>query len=224
LPFLILLIKWSYKNYPEGGLLMEDTEEKMLDEQVEVLATTEETTAEPPQESSLSLEEAGAEIHEPVIAAAEIAEPVIAPVQTESYADAPVKKLDKNESEIKTKWNWGAFSFTMWFGIGNRAYLGLLILLGMVPWIGWIFAIVWMIIFGLNGEKWALQNHDNNYRDEEEFRKIMDSWNRAGFIGFIIGAAVLVLSLIVLAIVVGFAFNNLDLIHNQINQNYRGNY
>ncbi len=32
--------------------------------------------------------------------------------------------------------------FHMWFGIANRAYLGLLILIGLIPWIGWIFGIV----------------------------------------------------------------------------------
>lgn len=75
----------------------------------------------------------------------------------------------------------------MWFGIANRAYLGLLILLTLVPWVGWIFGIVWMIVFGFHGEKWALENRDNKYRDEEEFRKVMDGWNRAGFVAFIIG-------------------------------------
>ncbi len=45
-------------------------------------------------------------------------------------------------------------------------------LLVVIPWIGWIFGIVWAIVFGLNGERWALQNPDNRYRDEEEFRRL----------------------------------------------------
>ncbi|MCT0033762.1 hypothetical protein EFE21_13690, partial [Lactococcus lactis subsp. lactis] len=112
----------------------------------------------------------------PVIAASEPLDSKVEEKTSEqsAYADIPQNRSLENQDEIKTKWNWGAFSFPMWFGIANRAYLGLLILIGLIPWIGWIFGIVWMIVFGFNGEKWALENRDNKYRDEEEFRKVMD--------------------------------------------------
>ncbi len=144
-------------------------------------------------------------VSEPVIAEPVIAEPVIAasePLDSKveektseqsAYADIPQNRSLENQDEIKTKWNWGAFALTMWFGIANRAYLGLLILLTLVPWVGWYFWDCMDDRFGFNGEKWALENRDNKYRDEEEFRKVMDGWNRAGFVAFIIGIVLFVL-------------------------------
>ncbi|AYG01967.1 hypothetical protein D7I46_09400 [Lactococcus allomyrinae] len=160
------------------------------------------------------------EVAEPFISEPVIAEQVVTPPQDESYQDIPTMTLGQDKSQIRTKWNWGAFSLTMWFGIAHRAYLGLLILLGLIPWIGPIFAIVWMIIFGLNGERWALENPDNHYRDEEEFRKIMDGWNRAGLIAFIIGAVMIVLAILLLSLLIATVFNNLDYFQQQFNQNY----
>ena len=173
-------------------------------------------------------------VSEPVIAEPVIAEPVIAasePLDSKveektseqsAYADIPQNRSLENQDEIKTKWNWGAFALTMWFGIANRAYLGLLILLTLVPWVGWIFGIVWMIVFGFNGEKWALENRDNKYRDEEEFRKVMDGWNRAGFVAFIIGIVLFVIAILILIFVLVFAFNS----YNNFDNSYRnfGNY
>ncbi|MDR0298189.1 MAG: hypothetical protein LBI11_06040 [Streptococcaceae bacterium] len=95
-----------------------------------------------------------------------------------------------------TKFNWGGLSLTFMMGIGNRAYLTLLILIGMVPFAGWAFAIFWMIWSGFHVEEWVLANPQNQYRDEAEFRNIMDSWKRAGFVAFIIEASVLVLYLL----------------------------
>ncbi|RZI49350.1 hypothetical protein [Lactococcus kimchii] len=151
--------------------------------------------------------------------AAQTGEPRLAPLSKMSYADAPERTVAEHQSEIKTKWNWGAFSFTMWFGIAHRAYLGLLILLGLIPWIGWIFALVWMIIFGLNGEKWALENTANHYRDEEEFRKIMDGWNRAGLIAFIVGIVAFVLLAFLLVAFVIFMVNSIHMRENYLNFN-----
>ncbi|MCT1192979.1 hypothetical protein EFL98_10670 [Lactococcus lactis] len=173
-------------------------------------------------------------VSEPVIAEPVIAEPVIAasePLDSKveektseqsAYADIPQNRSLENQDEIKTKWNWGAFALTMWFGIANRAYLGLLILLTLVPWVGWIFGIVWMIVFGFNGEKWALENRDNKYRDEEEFRKVMEGWNRAGFVAFIIGIVLFVIAILILIFVLVFAFNS----YNNFDNGYRdfGNY
>ncbi|GAA5430092.1 hypothetical protein [Lactococcus lactis] len=163
-------------------------------------------------------------IAEPVIAASEPLDSKVEEKTSEqsAYADIPQNRSLENQDEIKTKWNWGAFALTMWFGIANRAYLGLLILLTLVPWVGWIFGIVWMIVFGFNGEKWALENRDNKYRDEEEFRKVMDGWNRAGFVAFIIGIVLFVIAILILIFVLVFAFNS----YNNFDNGYRdfGNY
>lgn len=84
-----------------------------------------------------------------------------------------------NKESYTTKWNWGAFIDPFGFGIGNRAYLGLLVL---VP----VLNIIWIFVSGAKGEQWALANPKNNYRDEQEFRSVMDSWKRAGFVHFLI--------------------------------------
>lgn len=159
-----------------------------------------------------------AAIVEPETVETELSNPVIEDNSVGNYQDIP--QNSELVQGIKTKWNWGAFSLTMWFGIAHRAYLGLLILLMAIPWIGPIFGLVWMIIFGFNGERWALENKENHYRDEEEFRKIMDGWNRAGLIAFIIGVAIIVLLVLILSILLIFVFNNFNFFQEQINQNY----
>lgn len=164
-----------------------------------------------------------AEVSEPEIAEAEISEPVISePIISEADIAEPVIAATTitsvltddsdtaSQEPIKAKWNWGAFAFPLFFGVGHRAYLGLLILLGMIPWIGPIFALVWSIVFGFHGEKWALENRDNHYRDEEEFRKIMDSWNRAGLIGFIVMIAGVLLFILLVIIMLTFVVNSPD--------------
>lgn len=119
--------------------------------------------------------------------------------------------MENENQEIQTKWNWGAFALTLYFAIAHRAWLGLLVLIGIIPILGQIFAFIWAIIAGLNGERWALENPENHYRDNEEFRKVMDGWNRAGLIAFIIMIASFVITIIFLVIFFAnlmFAFND----------------
>ncbi|WP_369932362.1 ribonuclease G [Lactococcus taiwanensis] len=97
-----------------------------------------------------------------------------------------------DKQNFKTKWNWGAFVNPIGFSCGNRTYLGLLTL---VP----IFNIIWVFVLGAKGESWALDNRNNNYRDEEEFRKVMDTWKRAGFVQFLIGVGSFIIYLIILS-------------------------
>jgi len=97
---------------------------------------------------------------------------------------------------FKTKFNWGAFAQTLLFSIGNKTYLGLLVLIPLVN-------LVWIFVMGFKGEEWALEH--NEYRDEEEFRKVMDTWNRAGFVMFIIAMAIFVIYLVILFLVIGVA-------------------
>lgn len=107
------------------------------------------------------------------------------------------------KQEFKTKWNWGAFVNPISFGVGNRAYL---CLLALVP----ILNIVWIFIAGAKAESWALANSENKYRDEEEFRKIMDTWKRGGLVQFIILAVVLVLEIVIISVTLSTAMNSLE--------------
>lgn len=131
-------------------------------------------------------------------------------VSAHQYADQPFLADRQVKSEFTPKWNWGAMAMPIFFGVANRSYLGLLSLLALIPWIGWIFGIVWAIVFGINGERWALQNPDNNYRDEEEFRKVMDGWNRAGLVAFIISIVISVLVFLFLLVLGAAMFNTIE--------------
>lgn len=95
-----------------------------------------------------------------------------------------MEKIMQNRN-FETKWNWGAFIDGLGFGIGNKAYWCLLVL---IP----ILNIIWIFVCGAKAEGWALNNPNNNYRDEEEFRKIMDTWKRAGFIKLILAIIIFV--------------------------------
>ena len=92
-------------------------------------------------------------------------------------------------SEIK-KWNWGAFTFNMFWGIGNYSYLPLLCL---IP----VFNLIWMFVCGFKGNEWAWKS--GKFSSVEDFLAVQDTWNRAGFVSFIIGLIVLVLYIILLA-------------------------
>jgi len=108
--------------------------------------------------------------------------------------------MDEAKRGFKTKWNWGAFMLSLPYAIGVKAYLALLVL---VP----VLNFVWVFVSGAMGEKWALSNGE--YRDNEEFRKVMDSWNRAGFVMFIIAIIAGVLWFAVFGAVVGAILSNL---------------
>lgn len=99
--------------------------------------------------------------------------------------------------EIK-KWNWGAFVFSIYWGIGHKVYLPLLCL---IPF----FGFVWVFICGASGNKWAWEA--GNYRDVQDFREKQESWNRAGFVAFWIEIAIVALYLIIFISVGCSAFN-----------------
>ncbi len=206
---------------PENPEVEAMTEEKAV---ITSEGTDEETLAVSETESSISPTDATLEIEETMIEdkvnapTSDLKEELIseteeaeAPKASQlNYADEPFLADNRVKSGITPKWNWGAMAMPVFFGVANRSYLGLLSLLAFIPWIGWIFGIVWAIVFGINGERWALQNPDNHYRDEEEFRKVMDGWNRAGLVAFIIGAVVIVLLLLFFMILGAAIFSNMD--------------
>jgi hypothetical protein len=89
------------------------------------------------------------------------------------------------------KWNWGAFAFNFYWGIGNKAYLALLCL---IP----CFGIVWMFFCGALGNQWAWKTGE--FKDVEQFMAVQRTWNRAGFVYFIVWLAISVLYVILVII------------------------
>ncbi|MCH4167877.1 MAG: ribonuclease G [Streptococcaceae bacterium] len=105
------------------------------------------------------------------------------------------------------KWNWGAFALNIYWGIGNKTYLPLLCL---IPF----FNIVWIFVCGAKGNEWAWR--DGGYTDDEfeTFKKVQETWNRAGLIMFIIQLVVIVLTIVISIIFMSAVINNLDQINN----------
>lgn len=81
-------------------------------------------------------------------------------------------------------WNWGAFMYNIFWGLGNKTYLPLLCL---IP----IFNIIWIFVVGFKGNEWAWQK--GNYRDVATFKAVQETWNRAGLWQFILMIAGVVL-------------------------------
>jgi len=83
----------------------------------------------------------------------------------------------------------------------NKSYLSLLCL---VP----LLNIVWVFVCRIKGNEWALKN--GNYSNPREFLLVQDTWNRAGFVAFIIALIFIVIYVIFFAVLIS-AFSNLRL-------------
>ncbi|TYC49878.1 ribonuclease G [Weissella muntiaci] len=86
-------------------------------------------------------------------------------------------------AEIKG-WNWGAFMFNWFWGVGNKTYLPLLVL---IP----IFNLFWVFVVGFKGNEWAWQS--GNYDDIKTFKAVQATWNFAGLVYFIVVASIFTL-------------------------------
>jgi hypothetical protein len=106
-----------------------------------------------------------------------------APTPPPQYGPNPYMEVPP---EIR-KWNWGAFSFNLFWGIGNKAWLALLCL---IP----CFNIIWMFVCGALGNQWAWKSGE--FKDVEQFMAAQRTWNRAGLVYFIINIAGVVLLLL----------------------------
>lgn len=91
-------------------------------------------------------------------------------------------------TEIK-KWNWGAFMFNIWWGIGNKTYLPLLC---FIPY----FNFIWVFVCGFKGNEWAWKNGNYRASDIEKFLTIQKTWNRGGIAQFTISIIITVLILV----------------------------
>ncbi|MDA9461095.1 hypothetical protein B835_982 [Enterococcus mundtii 3F] len=128
-----------------------------------------------------------------------IEEPIKEPIQPTSQtqkatldepqvglANSEFQRVNQEVPEEIKKWNWGAFSLNIIWGIGNKTYLPLLCL---IP----LFNLVWVFICGFKGNEWAWR--DGNYTDVETFKQVQKTWSRAGIAMFIIQIAIILLYL-----------------------------
>ncbi|MEG2757676.1 MAG: ribonuclease G [Anaerovoracaceae bacterium] len=106
----------------------------------------------------------------------------------------PPTKYQEVPREIK-KWNWGAFTFNVWWGIGHKVYLPILCI---IP----LFGIVWVFICGAKGNQWAWETGE--FSSVKEFEKCQRAWSRAGLVAFIVGLIFAVIyTVIIVAVGVG---------------------
>lgn len=110
----------------------------------------------------------------------------------QQYPQQPIIYQQPPMPEEFKKWNWGAFMFSIWWGIGNKAYMALLC---FVP----LLSIVWVFICGAKGNEWAWKA--GNFSDPKLFAATQDSWNRAGKVAFIIALSIAALYILIFIII-----------------------
>lgn len=98
--------------------------------------------------------------------------------------------------EIK-KWNWGAFIFNAFWGIGNYSYLPLLC---FIP----LFNIIWIFVCGFKGNEWAWKS--GKFSNVEDFLATQETWNRAGLVSFLIGLVTIIIYIIMLILITFTSF------------------
>jgi hypothetical protein len=64
-------------------------------------------------------------------------------------------------------WNWGAFFLGVIWGVGNRTYLALLVL---IPLLGFIM----LFVLGMKGSEWAWRN--KRWESVEHFKRVQKKW------------------------------------------------
>lgn len=110
----------------------------------------------------------------------------------------PTPELENNSGQgpntevpdiVAKRFNWGAFTFSWIWGLGNKTYITLLTLvLVFIPFVGNIAAIIANIIFGIKGNRWAWQN--KQWKSIEHFHKVQKTWACWG-IGLMIAGLIL---------------------------------
>lgn len=89
----------------------------------------------------------------------------------------------EEETPIKG-WNWGAFMFNWLWGIGNGTYWPLFT---FVP----LLSIIWPFVCAIKGNEWAYES--GQFKTVSEFNAVQKSWNKAGFVSFLVTAAFFVI-------------------------------
>ncbi len=100
----------------------------------------------------------------------------IAPSQTKEHSGAVPE-------DIKG-WNMGAFMQPVVWGIANEVYESLWFLTVIIPFIGWLAAFAIMIWMGINGNELAYKK--KKWDTTDDFKKCQNTWNRAGWLTFIL--------------------------------------
>lgn len=89
-------------------------------------------------------------------------------------------------SNITHRWNWGAFSFSWFWGVLNGLYWPLIIIAcNFIPYVGVICSICLSIFLGLKGNEFAWRIAKRNGTTLYSFTKLQARWNVAGICFFV---------------------------------------
>lgn len=106
----------------------------------------------------------------------------VAPAKSSDFASNSSGRGKTSRVPVNIRcWNWGAFLLPWFWFVPNQVWGGILLwLLSFIP--GWniVFAVVFAIAFGRNGNEWAWKARP--WDDVETFKKHQRSWAIAGFL------------------------------------------
>lgn len=95
-------------------------------------------------------------------------------------------------TEVLTGFNWGACFLGWIWGLGNSSYITLVqfatIVIGLIPIVGSLAPIAFMVWFGMKGNEWAWQN--KRWESVEHFHSVQKTWAAWG-IGLFVASIVL---------------------------------
>ena len=81
--------------------------------------------------------------------------------------------------EKLNQFNWGACLLTPVWGLFNNTPAAcLIILLGFIPYLGLLFAIIFSLYCGAKGNEWAWKNKE--WKDIKHFHEVQKKWAIAG--------------------------------------------
>lgn len=103
-------------------------------------------------------------------------------------------------AEVKGQ-NWGAFTFSYLWGIGNKTYLPLL---ALIPG----FNLIWVFVCGIKGNTWAWQKGQYQAVDIDKFKATQATWNRAGIVAFIVNSVLILVSYLMFFSILMQLFSN----------------
>ena len=107
---------------------------------------------------------------------------------------------------VADKFNWGAFLLTWIWGLGNKSYITLLIILtiflAFIPFVNLVTGMVQLglaIWFGIKGNEWAWKN--KKFESIEAFHSYQKKWAIAGTILAVLSILLAIIAIIILTVV-----------------------
>lgn len=109
---------------------------------------------------------------------------------------------EKRTPSILRKWNWAAFLLSWVWGLFNGVYWPVvLVLVNMIPNVGWALALAGCIFLGIRGNKLAW-NGRKKWQNANEFEIMQRKWSMAALI--LLGIAIVVE---ILLLIIGYIMN-----------------